>query len=473
MADLSLPAAPIAVTVSPLGTWVTGITLPAAPIVVTVSPLGTWVGGVTVVCGYPGYWPNWYWAEGTQPPDYWPDMGTAVVISFADFKVTVSVLGDFVPGVTVAAGPITATLSIAGSYSQAGVPPNPDLDQTFDCRGQDAAGNWDQGILFFTIDIVGNWMNKTVFADPLVVTVTPVGAWTSAVLVTADPIVVTVSLKTADFITELFKTNWIKWSDIGHLDFTIDKTNVAGERPLDWKGWIYAIKQLGSKVVVYGENGVSFLIPSEKYYGLKTIYRIGLKGKCAVAGDESIHYFVDNLGKLWRLSEGLKKLDYSEYLFGMLENLVLSWDTANQMLYICDGAQGYVYSQDSGSLAAGPVNVTGIDSQSGVLYVTAPAAIVTPTFELCTDIYDLGSRRGKNIYSIEVGTDLTETLEAAIDYRIDKASAFAVTDWHMVDPRGLAYIPVYGREFRFRLRCETLEYFEIDSIVVNGEVYRN
>ena len=28
--------------------------------------------------------------------------------------------------------------------------------------------------------------------------------------------------------------NWIKWSGIGTIDFTISKKNVAGERPLDW-----------------------------------------------------------------------------------------------------------------------------------------------------------------------------------------------------------------------------------------------
>ena len=186
-----------------------------------------------------------------------------------------------------------------------------------------------------------------------------------------------------------------------------------------------------------------------------------------------MHYFVDNLGQLWRFSEGLEKLDYSEYLSGMIDNLVLSWDAANKLLYICDGSQGYVYSQDSGSLGAGPVNVTGIDSQSGTLYVVSPAAISTPTFKICTDIYDLGTRKGKNIHSLEIGTDLTETLEAAIDYRLDKAAAFATTDWHVVDPRGIVFIPVYGREFRFRFKSDVYSYFEVEPIIVNGEVCRN
>jgi hypothetical protein len=350
---------------------------------------------------------------------------------------------------------------------------DPALDQTFDCRSQDRFGNWDQGIPVFTVSLEGTWLNKTIFADSIDVTLSQVGTLVEGLVIAVDPITITIGLKDADVLTELLKTNWLKWSDIGSLDFTIDKTNVAGERPLDWKGWIYSILKLGSKVVVYGENGVSVLVPSGTAYGLNTIYRVGLKGKGAVSGDDSVHYFVDNLGQLWRFSEGLEKFDYSEYLSGMIDNLVLSWDTANKLLYICDGSQGYVFSQDSGSLGSGPVNVTGIDSQSGILYVAAPATVATPTFQIVTDIYDLGSRRGKNIYSLEVGTDLTETLEAAVDYRVDKASTFATTDWHVVDPRGMAYIPVHGREFRFRLKCDTLEYFEVDSIIVNGEVCRH
>lgn len=399
-----------------------------------------------------------------------PDVG--IVADPLDVAVTQH--GDFIAGVTIAADPIVVTVTQHGVRSQ--WPANdrdPALDQEFDCSYTDVHGRRDAGIPVITVDLTGAWLNQTIFADPIVVTVSQEGGWVTAILVDADPIIVTIGLKSADIVTELFKTNWLKWSNIGSLDFTIDKTNVAGERPLDWRGWIYSIRKLGSKVVVYGENGVSLLLPSDKYYGLQTIYRVGLKGKGAVSGDDSVHYFVDNLGQLWQFSEGLEKLDYSEYLSGMLDNLVLSWDVANKLLYICDGSQGYVYSQDSKSLGAGPVNVTGIDSQSGTLYVASPATIATPTFEICTDIYDLGSRRGKNIYSLEIGTDLTEALEAAIDYRIDKADGFAVTDWHVVDPRGIVFIPVHGREFRFKVKCDTLEYFEVDSITVTGEVCRH
>ena len=370
----------------------------------------------------------------------------------------------------LAADPIEVTLTQRGILSRwPARERDPALDQTFDCRGRDKLGNQNQGIVVFTVGLEGAWLNQTLFADPIEVGVTQHGGWVDCLLLISDPIIITIKFKSADVLLERVKANWVKWSDIGHLDFTIGKDNVAGRRPLDWYGWVYAIKKLGSKVIVYGENGVSALTPSGNVYGLNTIYRVGLKSKHAVAGDESTHYFIDSKGQLWSLSEGLAKLDYSEYL-AALDNPVLSWDVENRLLYISDGMLGYVYSPDSGSLGGGPINVTGVGSKGGDLYVASPATIVTPTFQIVTDVYDFGTRKNKTIQSIEVATDMTGTLSAAIDYRIDKAIAFATTDWHVVDPRGLAFIPVGGREFRFRVKADAWEYFEIDSITIAGEV---
>lgn len=266
-----------------------------------------------------------------------------------------------------------------------------------------------------------------------------------------------------------FHKNWIKWAKVGNLDFTIDHTNVAGEMPFDWKGWVYAIKMLRGKPVAYGENGVSVLNKSDIYYGFNTVYRVGLKGKNAIAGDETFHYFIDKEGHLFSFGEALKKLDYSEYLT-VLTDPVLSWDVENSLLYICDGTYGFVYSPNSESLGSGPINVTGIGSQGGTQYIVSPAAITTPVFEICTDIYDMGTRRLKTIQSLEFGIDLTTTLQASIDYRSDKSQSFSQTDWHTVDAQGFTRITCNSREFKFRARASKWEELELDYWLVNGEV---
>jgi len=284
----------------------------------------------------------------------------------------------------------------------------------------------------------------------------------------------TTKLSVASFgdfsVTIAVKNNWVKWSDIGNLDFTINKSNVAGDRPLDWYGSVYAVKKLGDKVIAYGENGVSALVPIEKTYGLNTIYNIGVESKGAVAGSDRIHFFIDNTGQLFSLSEELKILGYSEF-FSAMSGIVLSWDGENNVLYICDGDYGYVYSPIDKSLGTCSPLITGVSSQYGILYASASGTIVTPAFEICTDIFDFGTHRNKTIFELEFGTNVTGTLQAAIDYRNNFKSAFTQTAWKDVATKGNVFITALGREFRIRAKMTSYEYIEMDYITVNGIVH--
>lgn len=272
-----------------------------------------------------------------------------------------------------------------------------------------------------------------------------------------------------ELLLEALKKNWIRWSDIGNLDFEVTKKNVAGEMPLDWAGRISNIRKLGARYVAYGENGVSFISPVGKLMGLNTIHRIGLLGRDAFAGNDFIHFFADKLGTLYQISETLEKLDYKEYLSNLTDP-VFTFDDTTNILHICDGTTGYMYSPDTKSFGEGPVNITGIGYKSGSLYVAAPASIVTPTFEIWTQTHDFGSRNGKNISSLDVGTNLNGVLEAAIRFRQNKASAFSRTDWYTVDPRGQSFIPCFGYEFQFGLKANVYEYFEIDYLNIGYKI---
>jgi len=375
-------------------------------------------------------------------------------------------------GNTIADGSCIMTAKSSGVYSVV-VPRerDPALDLTFDCAGTSSQGVLDQGILVFTTSQEGEWaaIVINVATDVPTATMSILGDFAGDMAV-SGLLTLTLSLLpsgTIPFISAT-KKNWIKWSDIGELNFTVGKSNVAGERPLDWKGYVYAVKKLRGKPIVYGENGVSFLVPSGIVFGLDTIYRVGLKGKHAVAGDEAKHFFVDAFGQLWKLSDGMQFLDYSEYLSTLNDSLVVSYDKLNNLVYICDGSVGYVYDVVTGSLGKCQPNITGLDYQSGVQYVTASATITTDPFEICTDIYDLESRVGKTIFSLEFGTDVTTALYAAIDYRRSKAADFVQTPWYLVSSVGNVNITAYGREFRIRAKTLAYEYFELDYIKVNG-----
>jgi hypothetical protein len=350
------------------------------------------------------------------------------------------------------------------------VPRNPLLDIIFDCNGVDNDGVANSRKFTTTVSISGTWLNKTIVASPMVITLSQEGTHVPGILITASPLVITLSFKDVDIITVTTGIGWIKWSNIGNLDFTIWKDNIAGGRPLDWKGVVYKVAKLGKKVVVYGSGGVTLLHPSGPLFGIETVLGHGLKSKNAFCGNNAGHYFIDILGQMWKLSDSLEKLDYSEYLSAM-SNPVMSYDTANELIYICNGTLGYVYSTKDGSLCSGPVNVSGTGYQDGTLYPVAPAAIVIPNFNFCSDIQDFGNRKNKTIYSLQIGTDLPETLEASIDYRIINNAAFVNIGWFPVTREGIAYTPCFGQEFKFRLRSSIYQYFEIDYIKVDGVIH--
>ena len=267
-------------------------------------------------------------------------------------------------------------------------------------------------------------------------------------------------------------SNWLAWSDVGSLQFDIDRRNVAGTMPMDWPGYVYGIKKLNSKIIVYGANGVSIITPVGNMMGLNTINRVGLLGRDAFAGNDFVHYFIDALGSLYRFGEQLEKLDYKEYL-SSVTTPVLTLDESTELLYICNGAKGYIYSHDTKSLGKGPPNVTGMGYNNGTLYAVAPAAIATPLFEICTDILDFGTRKTKTVYTVNFGTSLSGTIQAAIDYRTDYTEGFTTTSWSNVTEKGSVRITCKGVEFKIRAKLAAYEYFELDNLSIEMKVHEH
>ena len=368
-----------------------------------------------------------------------------------------------VPGVDIIVDPIELTLGFYCTFHyNPPMPVNSGLDY-----------NFFPDPIEVTLDVIGSAGNVGVIAGSIDLVVTQHGTRpVVGVVISPSAINLYVSIVTqlTELVTEFAKCNFVKWSKVGRLDFTIDESNLAGERPLDWKGCVWHLKRLGDKMAAYGANGVSVLKPSGVHWGMDTIYRIGLKNKGAMVGDETAHFFVDKLGQLFQLSDKFTKLDYSEFISPM-GTVILSYDYEKQMLYICDGSVGYVYGVKDGSFGEGPVNVTGFGVQTGDLYVTSDGAIITPKFEICTDIYDLGTRKAKTIRSIEVGTNITQFLYASVDYRIDYTEEFKQIGWFLFNPNGVAHPKCYGHEFRFRLISTVYEYFEIDWIKIKGNIH--
>lgn len=340
--------------------------------------------------------------------------------------------------------------------------------------------------IVITLGVEGENQDLGLVVDPILAGVTILGEFVPGVGVDCDPINISIVPRSSisygvtgggegdeegGFTVESSRCNWVKWSKIGCLDFTIDESNVAGERPLDWHGCVYEIIQLNDTAVVYGENGVTILKPANIAWGMQTIHRLGILHKASVAGTQFEHYFIDATHRLYKLSsEGLQLLDYQEFL-ELMTNPKLSLDPETGLLYICDGTYGYVYSTRSNSFGVGPVNVSGVGSQSGTLMVVGDGTIEVPKFDICTDIYDFGTRKPKTIEQIEFGTDLRYKLYAMVESKISNRGSFMKSRWALVNPSGIAYIPCYGVEFKFNLRSYIYEYLELDYIKVTGVIH--
>lgn len=309
----------------------------------------------------------------------------------------------------------------------------------------------DRGTIDITLEIVG-------------------GPPVLGIVIPGSSIEITIELVHSYFTLESMRSNWVKWSKIGYLDFTIDQSNMAGERPMDWKGWVYGIRKLGNKIIVYGENGVTTLELKDVAVGMTTIYRIGVKNPGAVSGDDGVHFFVDKENRLIKIENKLVLLDYSEFI-SQLSNVILTYDKRKELLYICDGILGFVYSSRTGSFGQGPANITGIDSQGGVVYAVAPNSIVTPKFEIKTDIYDFGTRKPKTIEIVEFGIDATEDLYASVEYRTSYKDTFKQIPWFLVNPNGKSFPKCYGVEFRIMAKSFIREYFELDYLKIKGFIH--
>ena len=280
--------------------------------------------------------------------------------------------------------------------------------------------------------------------------------------------------------------NLVWWSKIGTTDFTIDRMNTAGQRRVDWFGQVSHVKKLGETVVAYGVNGIAVFTPYENTFGMKNISRVGVKGKGAVCGDDNDHYFVDALGRFYHLSsEGMELLDYREF-FGPMNTTytILTYDELNQLIFICDGVYGYIYSITDKSLCNGPIDVTGAAHMMNQALVVATSTAwdlvdgfptyYTPAMSICTDIYDFGTRKLKTIKGLEFGLGGVSALNsytASIDYRMDRNTAFVTTSSLALNDKGKITLPCCGVEFRFRLANAAWEDFRLDYIKVDGFIH--
>lgn len=244
--------------------------------------------------------------------------------------------------------------------------------------------------------------------------------------------------------------NFVAWSNIGSVSMEIGQKNTAGFAPMTWPGWALCALQLDTSVVVYGQYGVSIASPVANpipTWGFKSLLEtIGAISPYAVAGTTQVHFFVSQYGDLWKItaSEGPQKLGFREHI-QLLSDIVLSFDEHENRLWISDGTNGFCYDQ---GLGGGIPNLSGLSRGLGA----GPSEFEHQPFEILTDVLDFKQRGLKQITLVELGTNSTQQLQVALDYRSTMMSSWATSAWMPVNPQGIAMPRVTAEEFRLRIR---------------------
>ena len=249
------------------------------------------------------------------------------------------------------------------------------------------------------------------------------------------------------------------WSKIGSADFAPWIDNEAGYRRCPYGGEVYHTRKLGDIVVGYSSKGIVAIYPVSSPvpgYGFKEFSNIGVINRGAVGTGLMNHIYVGEDYILREVTkEGVKELGYQSYMeeLGNVEDIIVNYDPANEDFYISNSSKTYLLSPNGlTEVMQHPSAVWRRDNESYML----PDAEDLDKPYLCTEVFDMGYKGQKTIFSMESDAMLVTGPEAGIDYAND------LTTWHNefykpINNMGIAAITTAGNMFRFRLKFSTVD----------------
>ena len=190
---------------------------------------------------------------------------------------------------------------------------------------------------------------------------------------------------------------WLPFIDTyienGEIGFVSSKVNSA----------IFAIKEIGDsgRLVVYGRDGISQLIPSGTRYEEEVLSEVGITGRAAVGGGLDRHVAVDSQYQIVVIPKAgdLQRINHAAKLtpgVGAGEYIV-SYDELFGDFWITEGTQSWIFN----GAFAGPIDVCPTDvvrdSAAGLLGFAAAQAEADYEWEIRFVPVDMGNRDWKKI----------------------------------------------------------------------------
>jgi hypothetical protein len=272
------------------------------------------------------------------------------------------------------------------------------------------------------------------------------------------------------------RNNVVGWSKIGDTRILLDESQEAGYLTLPGRisGVIHQILPMREKFpIIYGKSGIFLLQPIGlpfATYAMRQLSRLEVYGSGAVCGGDGGHYFVDAAKRLFMVSpkDGMERpvvveLGCAEFIEAITpadEQIVMHYDWRNDRAYLSTVHGGLIITTQG--VGGGYAKLTAADGQ----LFASPEEVTSLRQELCTDVLDMHHRGIKTVMSLLIGADSVEGLEAAVDYKYNKASAFVTSSWLPVNNEGVVFPIIGGVEFRLRIRNLAYEDFRIDYVNV-------
>lgn len=168
---------------------------------------------------------------------------------------------------------------------------------------------------------------------------------------------------------------------------------------------IRALKQLGNRLIAYGDNGISEIQQIEGGMQETLVVDFGIPGRGCVGGDDRRHVFFDAAGNLysWYANQDRpERLGYaaifSQYL---AERTVISHDPSEGYFWITDGGRTYVLTDTGlgGPMSQHPTSMFR-DAQYGLVAMYSTA--LRDSWSIQFADFDMGHRDFKHMVLVQV-----------------------------------------------------------------------
>ena len=266
----------------------------------------------------------------------------------------------------------------------------------------------------------------------------------------------------------------VAWGAIGQFEFRPSQNRTAGYIRMPWSDWdeglVHKVARLGGIVMVYGNGGRAALKPFNEPmaagFGLiDSINGTGIDKGFHMAGDSSLHGFIDTRNYFWVVDKSLTftKLGYREWIEDMLaENLdvaagtpiVVSYDPKGRRFYICGHSSSYVLTQ--WGLYSCHQSSSGVGRYRGKILSGFYKDLGDYEGRIKLAERDFGQRGMKTVDHLDVGVDYTpsgdEDFTIGVDVKYDRDESFREGDWVRVNKQGLGYLGKTAPDFRVKAK---------------------